>query len=126
MIDRIRQTVFASHEAFEKLHNGARLSAQRRWRLQRRLRENQRRCVVWLEEMNLQSKKIRPMMEKLETLSRKLDEISHEMGEIKVGRGNTMRLPQLKKELDQAVAQTLEDPDELRARVREIRERLED
>jgi len=126
VIDRIRQTVFASHEAFEKLHNGARLSAQRRWRLQRRLRENQRRCVVWLEEMNLQSKKIRPMMDKLETLSRKLDEVSYELGEIKVGRGNSMRLPQLKKELDQAVSQTLEDPDELRARVREIRERFED
>jgi len=126
VIDRLRQAVFAAHEAFEKLENGARLSSPRRRTLQRRIRENQKRCVVWLEEMNLQSKKIRPMMERLETLSRKLDEISHEMGEIKVGRGNSMRLPQLKKELDQAVAQTLENPDELRARVREIRERFED
>jgi RNA polymerase primary sigma factor len=126
VIDRIRQTVFNSHEAYEKLHNGARLSPQRRWRLQRRLRENQRRCVVMLEEMNLQSKKIRPLMEKLESLSRKLDEVSHEVGEIKVGRGNRMRLPQLKKELDLSVAQALEGPDELRARVREIRERFED
>ena len=126
VIDRIRQTVFDSCECYEKLHNGGRLSNPRRLRLSRKMRDNQRRCVVWLEEMNLQSKKIKPMMEKLESLSRKLDEVAHEMGEIKVGRGNKMRLPELKKELDQAIGQTLEGPDELRARVREIRERFED
>jgi RNA polymerase primary sigma factor len=126
VISRIRQTVFDSHEAYEGLNGGNHLSPQRRGRLRRRIRDNQRKCVVLLEEMNLQPKKIKPLMEKLETLSRKLDEITHEMGEIKVGRGNRMRLPQLKKEFDQAVGLTLEDPDELRARVREIRERFED
>ncbi len=126
VIGRIRQTVFSSHECYERLHDGGRLSGPRRLRLLRRLRENQKRCVVWLEEMNIQSKKIRPMMERLETLSRKLDEISHELGEIRVERGNRMRLPQLKKELAALVGQTLEGPDELRARVREIRERFED
>ena len=126
VIARIRQTVFASHECYDTLQGGARLSARRRTRLQRRMRENQRRCVIWLEEMNLQSKKIKPMMERLETLSRKLDQIFHEMGEIRVGRGNRMRLPELKKEFEQLVGQTLEGPDELRARVREILERFED
>jgi RNA polymerase primary sigma factor len=76
--------------------------------------------------MNIQSKKIKPMMEKLETLSRKLDELSHEISEIKAGRGNRVRLAPLKKELDQVMMQALEGPDELRSRVRDIRERFED
>ena len=125
VIDRLRQLVFDAHECYDKiLHQ--RLTAKQRARLRRRLRENQRKCVVMLEEMNIQSKKIKPMMEKLEVLSRRMDEIAHEIEEIKAGRGHRMRLPALKKELDQCMMQALESPDELRARVREIRERFED
>ncbi|MFN3485897.1 MAG: RNA polymerase sigma factor region1.1 domain-containing protein, partial [Planctomycetota bacterium] len=125
VIDRLRQLVFDSHECYDKiLHQ--RLTAKQRLRLQRRLRDNQRKCVVMLEEMNIQSKKIKPMMEKLEVLSRRMDEIVHEIEEIKAGRGHRMRLPALKKELDQCMMQALESPDELRTRVREIRERFED
>ncbi|HXG62499.1 MAG TPA: RNA polymerase sigma factor RpoD [Planctomycetota bacterium] len=125
VIDRLRQLVFDAHECYDKiLHQ--RLTAKQRARLQRRLREDQRKCVVMLEEMNIQSKKIKPMMEKLEVLSRRMDEIAHEIEEIKAGRGHRMRLPALKKELDQCMMQALESPDELRARVREIRERFED
>jgi RNA polymerase primary sigma factor len=125
VIDRLRQLVFDAHECYDKiLHQ--RLTTKQRARLQRRLREDQRKCVVMLEEMNIQSKKIKPMMEKLEVLSRRMDEIAHEIEEIKAGRGHRMRLPALKKELDQCMMQALESPDELRARVREIRERFED
>jgi RNA polymerase primary sigma factor len=125
VIDRIRQTVFDSHECYDRLAHG-RLNPKQRHRLSRRLRDNQRRCVVMLEEMNIQSKKIKPMMEKLEVLSRRVDEIVHESEEIKEGRGNRLRLPGLKKELDQCLMQALESPDELRSRVRDIRERFED
>jgi len=124
VIDRIRQTIFDSHECFEKL--AGHVNAQKRERLSRQLRDNQRRCVVMLEEMNIQSKKIKPMMERLETLSRKLDELYHEIDEIKSGRGNKVRLAALRKELEQIMAQTLEGPDQLRGRVRDIRERFED
>ncbi len=125
VIDRLRQLVFDAHECYDKiLHQ--RLTAKQRARLRRRLRENQRRCVVMLEEMNIQSKKIKPMMEKLEVLSRRMDEVAHEIEEIKAGRGHRMRLPALRKELDQCMMQALESPDELRGRVREIRERFED
>jgi RNA polymerase primary sigma factor len=125
VIDRLRQLVFDAHECYDKiLHQ--RLTSKQRARLQRRLREDQRKCVVMLEEMNIQSKKIKPMMEKLEVLSRRMDELAHEIEEIKAGRGHRMRLPALKKELDQCMMQALESPDELRSRVREIRERFED
>jgi RNA polymerase primary sigma factor len=125
VIDRIRSTVFDSHECFEKLEN-ERLNMKQRERTRLRLRENQRRCVVMLEEMNIQSKKIKPMMEKLESLSRKLDEVTTEIEDIKAGKGSKVRLAPLKKELDQIKAQTLEGSEELRGRVRDIRERFED
>jgi RNA polymerase primary sigma factor len=125
VIGRMREMVFDSHECYERLDR-PRLPGQQRERIRRRLRENQRRCVVMLEEMNIQSKKIKPMMEKLETLSRRLDELSTELDDIKAGEGNKLRFAAVKKELDQLVVQTLESPDELRNRVREIRERFED
>jgi RNA polymerase primary sigma factor len=125
VIDRIRQTVFDSHECFDKL-NHHRLSVKQRRRVRLRLRDNQRRCVVMLEAMNIQTKKIKPMMERLEGLSRKLDEVLTETEDIKAGRGNRARLPALRKEGDQIQAQTLEGAEDLRARVRDIRERFED
>jgi RNA polymerase primary sigma factor len=76
--------------------------------------------------MNIQSKKIKPMMEKLESLSRKLDEVTTEIEDIKSGRGNKVKMTPLKKELDQIQAQTLEGAEDLRGRVRDIRERFED
>jgi RNA polymerase primary sigma factor len=125
VIDRIRQTLFDSHEVFERLEYG-RLSAAQREKQRRKLRENQRKSVVFLEAMNIQSKKIKPMMEKLEQMSMKMDELQHELEEIKAGRGNRLRLAPVKKELEQMTGQTLEGADELRARVRDIRERFED
>jgi RNA polymerase primary sigma factor len=125
VIDRIRSTVFDSHECFDKLEN-SHLNGKQRDKTRGRLRENQRRCVVMLEEMNIQSKKIKPMMEKLESLSRKLDEVTTEIEDIRAGKGSKIKLASLKKELDQIQAQTLEGPEELRSRVRDIRERFED
>jgi len=125
VIDQLRQGVFASHECYEQLLSG-RPNARRRTRLRHKLRENQRRSVVMLEEMNIQPKKIRPMIERLETLSRSLDEISHEIPEIKRCRGDRARLGSLQKEQAQVMMQTLEGPDELRTRVREIRDLFED
>jgi len=125
VIDRIRSTVFDSHECFDKLENGP-LNGKQREKTRLRLRENQRRCVVMLEEMNIQSKKIKPMMEKLESLSRKLDEVTTEIEDIRSGKGSKIKLTSLKKELDQIQAQTLEGAEDLRGRVRDIRERFED
>ena len=125
MIARLRQTVFDSHECFERLKNHH-LGSKARRRAGRRLRDNQRRCVEILERMNIQTKKIKPMMEKLEGLSRRLDEIVTESESLQAGRGHAPRLATLRKELDQAQGQALEGADDLRARVREIRDRFDD
>jgi len=123
-IDKLRQLVFDSHECFERLNNHH-LGAKERHKAQVRLRDNQRRCVEMLEGMNIQTKKIKPMMEKLESLSRKLDEIAAEAESLKSG-GSPSARAALQKEIQQTQAQTLEGAEELRARVRDIRERFDD
>jgi RNA polymerase primary sigma factor len=125
VIDEIRRTVFESHELFDRLSHHP-LSAKQRRQARLRLRVNQRRCVEMLEKMNIQTKKIKPMMEKLESLSRQLDEAVTESEGLRAGPGTKARLGALKKEGDQIRAQTLEGSEDLRARVRDIRERFED
>jgi RNA polymerase primary sigma factor len=125
VIDRVRQSVFDSHECYEKLNRHG-LGEKERRKVRSRLRDNQRRCVALLETMNIQTKRIKPMMEKLESLSRKLDEMSTESEALKGEQGSRLRLRELEKESDRIRAQALEGPDDLRARVRDIRERFED
>jgi RNA polymerase primary sigma factor len=124
VIETIKQTVFDSHECFEKLQEGAR--GPRREKLRRRMRENQRKCVIMLEEMNIQSKKIKPMMERLEQFALKMLDVQREFDEIRSGKGNKVRLAPVKKELEQLRVQTLEGAQDLQSRVRDIRERFED
>jgi RNA polymerase primary sigma factor len=119
-IDRLRQLVFDSHESFERLSHHP-LGAKERRRLRRQLRDNQRCCVEMLEGMNIQTKKIKPMMEKLESLSRSLDEIGAEAAQ-----GSGPARAKLLKEQEKVQAQTLEGADDLRARVRDIRERFDE
>jgi RNA polymerase primary sigma factor len=119
-IERLRQLVFDSHECFERLSRRP-LGAKERRRIRRQLRDNQRRCVEMLEGMNIQTKKIKPMMEKLESLSRSLDEIGAEAAQ-----GSGPARAKLLKEQEKVQAQTLEGAEELRTRVRDIRERFDD
>jgi RNA polymerase primary sigma factor len=122
MIDRLRQLVFDSHECYEQLSNG-RLGPAARRRLRAKLKENQRTCSEILEGMNIQTKKIKPMMEKLESLSRSLDQIGTE---VEAEPERSPARAKLLEELKKTQAQTLEGAEDLRARVREIRERFEE
>ncbi|HTF55976.1 MAG TPA: RNA polymerase sigma factor RpoD [Planctomycetota bacterium] len=124
-IDTLRRHVFDCHEAYEKLLE-ARLSSKQRSRLFKRIRERRRRCVVMLEEMNIQSKKIKPMMDRLEAMARRMIELEREIGDLKKSRGNKVRIAALEKELEGLQMQTLEGPADIAIRVKEIRDRFED
>ena len=124
-IDTLRRHVFDCHEAYEKLLE-SRLSTKQRGRLYKRIRERRRRCVVMLEEMNIQSKKIKPMMDRLEAMARRMIELEREVGDLRKSRGNKVRIAALEKELEGLQMQTLEGPADIAIRVKEIRDRFED
>ncbi len=125
VIHRLRQRVFESQDAHDRLLHD-KLNSRLRGRLQKRIRDHQRGCVIMLEEMNIQSKKIKPMMEKLEQISAKMSELDRELEELHAQKGNKVRMGALEKQLEQLATQTLEGPKEMAARVRDIRERFED
>ena len=124
-IDELRRLVFDSHEAYEKILEG-RPNARQRAKLLKRLKDRRRMCVVMLEEMNIQSKKIKPMMERLEQIARRMFELEREITDLRRSHGNRVRIAALEKELEGLQMQTLEGPAEVAERVREIRDRFED
>jgi RNA polymerase primary sigma factor len=125
VIDSLRRTVFDWQERHERLR-GSRVSEGEREKLRRKMREDRRACVLELEKMNIQPKKLRPIMEKLEEISRDLDQVSNTLETLDAEGGDRGKRDQLRKERDAMMLQTLEGADELRARVREIRDRFQD
>ncbi|HZE99868.1 MAG TPA: sigma-70 family RNA polymerase sigma factor [Planctomycetota bacterium] len=125
VIGRLRKLLFDSHETFEKMKKQP-AGSRGRQRLRDRLRQNQRTCVALLEGMNLQTKKIRPMMEKLEELSRRFDMVVAESDSLQSTPDSAARLAALRSEQERTQDMTLENPEDLRDRVREIRDRFED
>ena len=124
-IDQLRRHVFDCHEAYEKILKSRPTSAHRA-KLLGRIRERRRRCVVMLEEMNIQSKKIKPMMERLEQIARRMLELETEIAGLRKAHGNRVRIAALEKELEVLQMQTLEGPADIALRVGEIRDRFED
>jgi RNA polymerase primary sigma factor len=125
VIDRIRKVAFESHDLYDRLKTEI-LTEKQRTRIVRKRRANQRSCVVLLEDMNIQVKKIKPMMDRMHAVCHRLTELVDDIAEIKAAKGNKVRLESLKKERDQLVMQTLESPRELVGHVGEIQERFQE
>jgi RNA polymerase primary sigma factor len=65
-------------------------------------------------------------MERLEQLSRELDQVVHQIDQLEGSAVDRSKREQFKKERESIILQCLEGPDELRDRVREIRDRFLD
>ena len=125
VIDSLRRTVFDWQECHERVR-APRCSEHEREKLRRRMKDARRACVLDLERMNIQPKKLRPIMERLEEVSRELDQVVHHIDALEGSGGDRAKREQLKKEREAIMLTTLEASDELRARVREIRDRFQD
>jgi len=121
IIDQLRKLLFDSSECYDRL-KGRGLSAKERERVVERQTATQRTCVRIVESMNIQTKKIRPMMAELERLSQKLDQNQAEIDAVH----DASKKAELQRERDQILDQTQEGADSLRVRVRDIRDRFEE
>ncbi|HLY72685.1 MAG TPA: sigma-70 family RNA polymerase sigma factor [Planctomycetota bacterium] len=90
------------------------------------LRRHQRKFVALLEGMNIQTKKFKPLFEKLKNVSRGMDELSGQIEALHDQRGPNDRILFLTGKLDRLQAEALEGPEALRARVREIGQRFQE
>jgi RNA polymerase primary sigma factor len=120
VIRRLRERMFASHECYDLLLH-RRMPARRRDRLVRQMRENRRESMVALFRLNLQVRKVQPLIQRLESFSRKIDEMADEIAGLEGSGRNAARLAALRAQLDQSRMTALESPEDLRGRVRRIR-----
>lgn len=94
--------------------------------LAKKIRSRRKKCVVLLEEIGLQTKKIRPMMQELEKISDKMQVCLQELAHIQHETDQNSRINKVQRELDGLVAKTHESPEKLLRRVRQMQQRYEE
>jgi RNA polymerase primary sigma factor len=85
------------------------------------VKEKRRAWVHILEELNIQTKNIKPMMDVLENTYSKMASLEEEAKRLKKAGENGLRMQQIGEEMDKLILMTMESPEELRRRLEEIR-----
>ncbi|MEX0710758.1 MAG: sigma-70 family RNA polymerase sigma factor [Pirellulales bacterium] len=83
----------------------------------RRLVLRRHKAVRLVEELNLRTQRLQPLMEKLREISQRMDNLTAQMAELRRDRSAAGRLAELRQELRYLMRITLESPSTLRARV---------
>jgi RNA polymerase primary sigma factor len=125
MIGELRRLLNDAVAQFGRLKT-SRAAGQARVRQKESLLKTKRQWVHILEEFNIQTKNVKPMMDLLEEIQRRMSALQEELKQVKSQGAQTLRQQQLREELDKLVAQTLEEPDDLEVRIREIQRRYDD
>lgn len=92
----------------------------------KKIRARRKKGVLLLEELGLQTKKIRPMMQELQKISLKMQNCIKELEEIQNNSEMVSRISKLQKELDSLIFKARESPERLFKRVKQIELRYEE
>ena len=107
---------------FERLHI-EKLSKATRSKVTTNLERRRGRTVTLIEELNLHTNKIKPMMDRLEEISSRIQWCERSIRELSKHTGNRTRLRAVRSELDTLIRDARETPAELKARCVDIRKR---
>ncbi|MBI5360722.1 MAG: RNA polymerase sigma factor RpoD [Planctomycetes bacterium] len=99
------------------------LALKEKERVKRIVKNRQKKWVFILEELNIQTKKIHPMIEKLKAIHARIDEISQTFRSTRKTKANENRFAELQKEMLSLKVQIAEEPEKLANRLKEIEER---
>ncbi|MBI2922054.1 MAG: hypothetical protein HYY18_13295, partial [Planctomycetes bacterium] len=124
-IETLRTLLKANREDSQLWH-APRTGEEERRRLRRKVRARQRKCVILLEELNIQTKKIRPMMDRLKAIQDRMWSILSELEQLADVKNAGPKIEVLRAELQELQDQTLETPESLRQRCRDIEERYQE
>jgi RNA polymerase primary sigma factor len=98
-----------------------RLATSQSRRMREQVKKHRRAWVHILEELNIQTKNIKPMMDLLESNYSRIATLDEEERKIRKAGQNGMRLQQVRNEISKLTMLTMETPQELRHRLEEIR-----
>ena len=107
----------------EELVHGKRLGLERRQDLEARLESRKMKAVALLEEVAIQTKKLRPVHERMYELAEEADELRRRSGGL-LKRGEDEIESENRQRLSEIEAEALEPLDTFLARVKEVRRRL--
>ncbi len=90
-----------------------------------RVRSRQKKAVILLEELNIQTKKIKPMMDEIERVSRKANWLHREVERLENVPEARKRVDQLKEEMETLLRRAMEPRLELHERCEEMKRRYQ-
>ena len=111
-----------NEQDFEQVGN-SRLSGGARARAADRLAQRRDRAVALIEELNLHTSKVKPMMDRLEEVHSRIQWCERSIRELSKRSRNSRRLRTVRGELAAYIGEAREAPADLKARVLEIRKR---
>jgi RNA polymerase primary sigma factor len=83
-----------------------------------------RKMLQLVEELSLRTRRVQPLMRKLETMSRRMDFLKHQLEELRAQDAPASRIKPVREELEKLVTLTLESPSSLRKRCETLRKQL--
>jgi RNA polymerase primary sigma factor len=99
------------------------LSQKQKYTRENRLEHIKRKCVVMLEEMNIQTKKVKQIVEMLKSIYEKIQDARKRLEGFSRASTRDVRYESAKRELRSVILQALEKPEELGKRLSEIARR---
>ena len=83
-----------------------------------------RKMLQLVEELSLRTRRVQPLMRKLESMSRRMDFLKNQLEELRAQGAPPSRIKPVRNELEKLVTQTLESPSSLRKRCAALRKQL--
>ena len=102
----------------------AELTESEREDIRKRLKLRRRKTVTLVEELSIRTQKVQPLMRKLEQISSRMDDLEDQISMLKGNRSAREEKANLRKELQDLMLITLEEPAGLRRRVAIMKQRF--
>ena len=102
----------------------AQLGESEREEIRKRLKLRRRKTVTLVEELSIRTQKVQPLMRKLEQISSRMDDLEDQISMLKGNRSAREEKANLRKELQDLMLITLEEPAGLRRRVAIMKQRF--
>jgi RNA polymerase primary sigma factor len=121
-IRRILDRNRADFEVWSRTHKE--ISREEELEIARRVRARRKKCVILLEELGLQIKHIRPLMDRIQEAAETMTRLEDEIAALRKAR-RRKEADALQERLDEAALAAAESPARLRRRVEQIRLRFD-
>ena len=114
----LRMMYECNREEWEAVKNRSPRSKERRAAVER-IRRRRKKAVILLEELNIRTTKVLPIMRRMEQIAHRMGELGEELETLAKRKGAYQRVREARAELLHLQDLAMETPEELRARVRQ-------